>query len=90
MAYNSKLGAVLQITNQERSIWIDSLTSWPEGYYGKKVEVTGIVIKMHDLPVYIEKEGELAKSGIPVPEGTDLYSASKRYLLKNAKWKLIE
>ena len=29
-------------------------------------------------------------AGIPVPEGTDLREASKRFLLKDAKWTALE
>lgn len=90
---NAKLGALL-IAKDSTSIWIDGKESWPEGYYsmgnnGKTLKVTGIVIEKYDLPVYIQKEGDLPKSGIPVPEGTDLKEASRRYLLKKAKWEII-
>ena len=63
---------------------------WPEDYYGKTVDVTGVVIKKYDLPVFIPKEGQPVVTGIPVSEGTDLHEASKRYLLRKATWKLIE
>jgi hypothetical protein len=83
---NAKLGAILQLSNPSTSIWIESLSFWPEKYRGKRVSVTGTVIKRHDLPVFIQKIGEPARTGIPVPEGTDLHSASKRYLIENARW----
>ncbi|UII76234.1 hypothetical protein LV716_00095 [Flagellimonas sp. HMM57] len=90
-AVNTKLGAML--VTEDGSIWINGKQEWPRGYYygddnGKKLKVTGTVIKKYDLPVVIQKEGELPKSGIPVPEGTDIKEASRRYLLKNAKWKI--
>lgn len=92
-AVNAKLGALL-IAKDSTSIWIDGKESWPTGYYsggnnGKTLKVTGILIEKYDLPVYIQKEGDLPKSGIPVPEGTDLKEASRRYLLKKAKWEII-
>ena len=92
-AVNAKLGALL-ITKDSSSIWINGIDSWPTGYYlggdnGKTLKVTGTLIEKYDLPVFIYKEGELPKSGIPVPVGTDLKEASRRYLLKGAKWEII-
>jgi len=92
-AINAKLGALLTAKDGS-SIWIDGLESWPAGFYlgeenGKILSVTGIVIEKYDLPVFIYKEGGPQKSGIPVPEGTDLKEASRRYLLKGAKWKVV-
>jgi hypothetical protein len=91
-AVNAKLGALLL---GEGEIWIDGLDGWPEGFYlggdkGKRVRVTGIVIEKHDLPVFVPKPGELPRTGMPVPEGTDLNEASQRFLLKDARWTLIE
>ena len=91
-AVNTKLGALI-IAKDSTSIWIDEIESWLTGYYleglnGKTLKVTGTVIEKYDLPVFIYKEGD-SRSGIPVPEGTDLKEASHRYLLKNAKWEII-
>ena len=91
-AVNAKLGALI-IAKDGSSIWRDEIDGWPTGYYlggsnGKTLKVTGIVIEKYDLPVFIYKEGEI-RSGIAVPEGTDLKEASHRYLLKDAKWKII-
>jgi hypothetical protein len=88
-AENMKVGAFVAGKNQE-GLYIESLGYWPDGFSGKEVEVTGVLIKKYDLPVFIPKEGEPVATGIPVSEGTDLHEASKRYLLKNATWKLIE
>ena len=88
-AYNSKMGAFLE-NDDKGDIWVASLDAWPDGYQGKRVIVTGIVVKRHDLPVFVQKEGEPARSGIPVPEGTDLHEASGRYLLENAEWEILE
>ena len=88
IAYNAKMGALLE-TDDKEIIWIDSIDSWPDDYFGKRIKVTGVVIERYDLPVYIQKEGNPVSSGIPVPEGTDLHEASRRYLLKDAKWELV-
>jgi len=90
IASNGKIGAFVESPDPKKSIWVDSLSHWPEEFIGNKVVVTGVVIEKHDIPVFIPKEGELPKTGIPVPEGTDLHTASKRFLLKNAEWKIIQ
>ena len=92
-AMDGKLGALID-TKDKLSIWINGLNYWPKGYYlggntGEKIRVTGILIKKYDLPVYIYNKGDIPKSGIPTPEGTDLKKASQRYLLKRAKWEII-
>lgn len=87
-ASNVKLGAILN--TRESSIWIDGRNSWSEKYCNETLEVTGTVIEKYDLPVFIHKEGDPMRSGMPVPEGTNLREASRRYLLTNAKWKIIK
>lgn len=91
-ALNARSGALL--SEGKREIWID-LDGWPAGYSqggdrGKRVRVTGTVVERADLPVFVEKKGELPKSGIPVPEGTDLEKAARRYLLQDPTWTLLE
>ncbi len=91
-AVNSKLGALL--ITKDGHIWIDAMKEWPNGYYlggdsGKNLRVTGIVIEKYDLPVFIQNNGDLRKSEIPVPKGTDLKEASHRYLLQDAKWEIV-
>ena len=83
-----KLGAALRGNGFE--VWIDRLDEWPAGAAGRKVRVTGVLEERHDLPVYIQKAGEPPAAGIPVPEGTDLRQASRRYVVREAKWSLIE
>jgi len=93
-AVNMKLGAVIE--GEGGHLWIDGLDSWPEdlcknGDQGKRVRVTGTLIERHDLPVrYPFKEGEHPVAAIIVPEGTDLYAASRRFLLKDARWTLAQ
>jgi hypothetical protein len=94
IAENAKLGPLL--SGKDNSIWIDGLDGWPEGVYqggnrGKKLRVTGTVIVRDDLPVFVSpKEGAIVPQGIPVPLGTDLKEARKRYLLRDARWVVLE
>ncbi len=92
---NAKLGALLFDRDGERSIWIDGLQSWPEGFYrgdndGHRVRVTGKVVMARDLPVFVREPGEPEIQGMPVPAGTDLDEASKRYLLADARWVVVD
>ena len=82
-----KLGAALR--GNDFDVWIDQLQGWPRDYVGQRVRVTGILEARHDLPVFIQKPGEPVAGGIPVPEGTDLHAASRRYVVRDAKWSLI-
>lgn len=81
-AESFKAGARLAPTHAP-PIWLDDPDGWPDGYDGKIVRVTGTVVERHDLPVFIPKPGELPRGGIPVPPGTDLHQASRRYKLAN-------
>ena len=69
-AIDAKLGALLQ--GPEGAIWIDDLSTWPSGFSsgghkGKRLRVTGMVIKRDDLPVSIQQPGALPSAGMPVP-----------------------
>lgn len=84
-AADAKLGALVEMESE--TIWIDGLDAWPSDVAWKRVQVTGTVIERHDLPVFVQREGEPEMAGIPVPPGTDLRAASRRFLLKDARWK---
>lgn len=88
-ARNARMGAMLETGNG--TLWMDNMEEWPENVDGKRVVVSGVLIKRHDLPVFVftkeMKAGiEPIPSGIPVEEGADLHEAARRYLLQNAKW----
>lgn len=88
-AINRKGGATL--VGEGFEVWMVELDSWPDGYYevggeGKLLKVTGVLGEDHGLPVFVPREDEPIVQGIPVPEGTDLDEASRRYLLRDAEW----
>jgi hypothetical protein len=92
-AANAKLGALLE--GDRGAIWIDGLDRWPDGFYlgqgkAKHLRVRGTVIKRDDLPVFVQKPGELPKAGIPVQSEGELEKAKSRFLLQNAKWTVLE
>jgi hypothetical protein len=70
-------------------VWID-LHAWPEEVREKRVQVTGRIIQRSDLPVFIQRPGEPVMAGMPVPPGTDLEQARRRFLLAEPRWKLVE
>ena len=87
-AEDAKLGALLD--QGADMIWIDGLDAWPRDLRGKHVRVTGKVVQRSDLPVFIHQEGEPEMQGIPVPPGTDMEKARRRFLLAEARWKVVE
>jgi hypothetical protein len=92
-AVDAKIGALLQ--GENGMIWIEGLDSWPVGFYtggdsGTKLRVIGTVIKKDDLPVFIQKPGEPLKSGMPVKSEEELEKAKWRYLLKDARWTVLD
>lgn len=87
-AEDAKLGALL--TAGSGTIWIDGLDAWPTEARGKRLQVTGKVIQRSDLPVFVHQEGEPEMQGMPVPSGTDLEKARRRFLLAEPKWRVLE
>lgn len=92
-AVNYHIGPAVRTTDT-CTIYIDNLDSWPLGYYlgddsSTVVRVKGKLIIQSDLPVFIQKDGVPDQHGMPVPEGTNLKEARKRYVLKNATWEVI-
>jgi hypothetical protein len=93
-AENHKIGAFL-VSKGEGGIYIDGLHSWPEGFYsggdqGKRLRVTGTVIKKDDVPVFVPKPGQPVPCGVPVESEEELESAKWRYLLTGATWTVLE
>lgn len=82
-----ELGAALRGDNFY--VWIDGLHDWPTGYVGQRVHVVGVLEVRHDLPVFVQKPDEPLVQGIPVPEGTDLHAASRRYVVRDATWNVL-
>ena len=72
-------------------VFIDGLAFWPPGFYeggrdGKRVVCRGRLVERYDLPVFEDKPDAPKREGIPVPPGTDMHEASRRYLLTSAEW----
>jgi len=85
-AENRKDGAVLR--GEHFELWIVELSGWPD-HSGKKVRATGVLAEDHGRPVFVRRPDEPIVQGVEVPEGTDLEKASKRWVLKNVRWKWL-
>lgn len=86
-ASGSKLGPRLQSGTFSIAIKLPEPPG-DEAYWkipgGSRIRVRGIVTERSDLPVFVPKKGEPQMQGMPVPEGTDLDKARRRYLIEQA------
>ena len=81
------LGAALRCDGFD--VWIDELHDWPSVCLDQRVRVVGVLEERHDLPVFVRRPGEWPVQGIPVPEGTDMHEASRRYVVRNLEWSVL-
>ena len=88
VAREAKVGPVVVTDNG--IVWIGDLECWPERFVGRRVRVEGVFAVRADLPVFVRKEGEPEKSGIPVSSPEEVAEARKRTVLTDAKWELLE
>lgn len=79
-----KLGPELRVGDASLGVMLNARleTTWDELPAGTRVRVKGTVRERADLPVFVPKDGEPMKAGIPVPEGTDLEKARKRLVVE--------
>lgn len=93
-ALNHHMGAVVSVDGS--TIYVELPDKyWPDGVYhggdtGDLVEVTGILEQRSDLPVFIQDPNEPPMHGMPMPPGTDLKEAAKRYVLVSVEWKSVQ
>jgi len=90
IAEPQKNGAALR--GADFCVWIDGLHDWTQEFSGHRVQVVGVLEERHDLPVFVADtppEERMRMQGIPVPSGTDLDEASRRFILREAKWTMI-
>jgi len=84
-AENRKDGAVLR--GEHFELWMSDLTGWPDD--AKRIRATGVLAEDHGRPVFVRRPDEPIVQGVEVPEGTDLQKASRRWVLKDARWKRL-
>jgi hypothetical protein len=91
VAREAKVGPVLETETETEDgiVWIGDLESWPDGVVGRRVRAEGVFAVRADLPVFVRKEGEPEKSGIPVSSPEEVAEARKRTVLTDARWELL-
>jgi hypothetical protein len=57
--------------------------------HSPRIRVRGVVGQRADLPVFVQKPGGPQLQGIPVPEGTDLEAASRRWVIEHASVEVV-
>lgn len=70
-------------------VWIDGLHRWTQRFSGRRVQVVGVLEVRDDLPVFVQRPNDLPMQGMPVPEGTDIEAANRRYVVRDATWSLL-
>ncbi len=88
VAREAKVGPVL--VTETGAVWIGDLVRWPERVLGRRVRAEGVFAVRADLPVFVRKEGEPEKSGIPVSSPEEVAAARKRTVLTDVKWEMLE
>jgi len=84
-----KGGAVLK--GEDFYVWLKDVDFWPDAVVMKKVEAKGRLEEDHGLPVFIAKPNDpMMPQGIPVPASSNLKEESRRLILVNPTWRLIE
>lgn len=93
---NYKIGAKVRCKGFTISVDLAD-NHWPQEIYTrndqgevvmKTVKVTGKLEQWSDVPVFTPSQNR-GQQGVPVPEGTDLKEARKRYVLVDVKWEIV-
>jgi len=89
-AIGAKIGP--QLLTSEGALWLAPKggdTEWQKLPSGARVRVRGVVRERSDLPVFIQPEEGLVSQGMPMPEGTDLDAAARRWVIESATITLL-
>ena len=92
VATKTKIGASVETGSgmSFQVVYLDWLAHWPEHVVGRRVRVSGTVVKRYD-GVFWDGRGEMPRGQFQaLPPGDDPREASKRYLLKDFTWQLSE
>jgi hypothetical protein len=82
-AVASKSSEMLDLGGPTLGVIFDGDGGW-QVPLGAWVQVRGTVVQRSDLPVFVEDPNAPIMQGIPVPEGTDLEQARKRWVIEHA------
>jgi hypothetical protein len=87
-AVSSKSSELLDLGGPTIGVVFDGDGRW-QVPLGAWVQVRGTVVERSDQPVFIQDPNEPIMQGMPVPEGTDLEQARKRWVIEHATVKLL-
>ncbi|HLT35785.1 MAG TPA: hypothetical protein VK034_05855, partial [Enhygromyxa sp.] len=88
-AQGQKIGAVINLGGPTLGlIFADGESQWTVPL-GARVRVEGRVVERADLPVFVADPDEPAMQGMPVPPGTDLDQARRRWVIEGARASVI-
>jgi hypothetical protein len=81
-AERAKLGAIVTDRVENHILYVVGHDHWPGGELGRRVRITGTVIKQTDIPVYDYGKGTV--------EHDPADPRTWRFLLKDATWVVID
>jgi hypothetical protein len=87
-AVSSKSSEMLDLGGPTLGVIFDGDGRW-QVPLGAWVRVRGTVVERSDLPVFIQDPNEPIMQGMPVPPGTDLEQARKRWVIEHATVSLL-
>jgi hypothetical protein len=87
-AVSSKSSEMLDLGGPTLGVIFDGAGGW-QVPLGAWVQVRGTVVQRSDLPVFIQDPNEPIMQGMPVPPGTDLEQARKRWVIEHATVSLL-
>ena len=87
-AQSEKIGELLDLGGPTVGVIFDGDGGW-QAPLGAWVQVRGTVVQRSDLPVFVPDPNGPIVQGMPVPEGTDLEEARKRWVIEHATVKLL-
>jgi hypothetical protein len=82
-AVGMKIGEALDLGGPSIGVIFDGDGGW-QVPLGAWVQVRGTIVERSDLPVFVQDPNEPIMQGMPVPEGTDLEQARKRWVIEHA------
>jgi hypothetical protein len=87
-AVASKSSEMLDLGGPTLGVIFDGDGGW-QVPLGAWVRVRGTVVQRSDLPVFVQDPNAPIMQGMPVPEGTDLEQARKRWVIEHATVTLL-
>lgn len=88
-AQGQKIGAIINLGGPTLGVIFDDGESQWTVPLGARVRIEGTVTERADLPVFVQDPNEPIMQGMPVPPGTDLEQARRRWVIEHARATMI-